>query len=79
MHVRQFTPRKPPADIGITPEQWKPDPEVSLKHDDLYARAWECEWEKPIFDAKNNNATLSNSIAIPVSQIHQMRKRGTHQ
>ena len=39
---------------------------MSLQHDDLYARAWECENEKPIFDAKNNNATPPNLPEIPV-------------
>ena len=43
MRIRQFTPREPPADIRITPQEWKLEPEVSIKHDDLYARAWECE------------------------------------
>ena len=28
-----------PADIPITPEEYKSDPDVSLKHGDLYARA----------------------------------------
>ena len=52
MRMRQFTPRQPPADI---PQEYKPDPGVSLKHDDLYATAWECEYEKPVFNAKNSN------------------------
>ena len=39
---------------------------MSLKHDDLYARAWECDYEQPIFDAENNNATPPNSTEIPV-------------
>ena len=43
MRRRQFTTHQPPADIRITPQEWKPDQEVGLKHDDLYARAWECE------------------------------------
>ena len=57
MPMRQFTPRHHPADIRITPQEWKADSEVSLQHDDLYARAWECEYEQPIFDAENINAT----------------------
>ena len=40
--MRQFTPRQTPADIRITPQEWKPDPNLSLKRDDLYARTWEC-------------------------------------
>ena len=43
MRMCQFTPRQTPADIRKTPQEWKPDPGVSLKHDDLYARAWECD------------------------------------
>ena len=36
--------------VRITPQDWKNDPKVSSKHDDLYARALECEDERPIFD-----------------------------
>ena len=39
---------------------------MSLKHDDLYARAWECEYEQPIIDAEIFNATPPNSTEIPV-------------
>ena len=48
-------------DIRITPRLWKPNPEVSLIHDEFYARAWVCEYEKPFFDTKNDNATPPNS------------------
>ena len=41
MRMCQFTPRQPPADISIKPQDYKSDPEVSLHHDDIYARAWE--------------------------------------
>ena len=51
MRLRQFTPRQPILDEPITAYEWQPDPEVITKHDDLYARAWECEYEKPIFDS----------------------------
>ena len=60
MRMRQFTPRQPPADILITPQEYKPDPDVSLKHDDLYARAWEFDYEQSFFEAENNNATPPN-------------------
>ena len=43
MRMLQFTPRQPIPDIRITPQGWTPDLEVSLKHDDLSARAWEFE------------------------------------
>ena len=61
-----FTSRQPPANLRITPQEYKPDPDVSRKHDDLYARAWECDYEQPIFDAENDNATPLNSAEIPV-------------
>ena len=66
MRMGQLTPRQTSADVGITPQEWKPDPEVSLKYDDLYTRAWECEYEEPVFDAENNNATPPISTQIPV-------------
>ena len=63
--MRQFTPRQPPADITVKPQEYKSDPEVSLNHDDLYARAWECKYEQPIFDADNDNAAPPNPREIP--------------
>ena len=39
---------------------------MSLKHDDLYARAWECEYGIPILDAKADNAMPPNSTENPV-------------
>ena len=39
---------------------------MSLNHDDLYARAWEYDYEQPIFDAENNNAAQPNPQEIPV-------------
>ena len=66
MRMRQFSQRQRPPHIRITPQERKPGPEVSLKYDDLYARAWECEYEKPIFDAEKNIATPPNS---PKNQV----------
>ena len=66
MRMRQFTPSQPPVDLRITQQEWKRDRGVSLKHDDLYARAQECEHEKPIFDADNSNTTPPNSPEVPV-------------
>ena len=39
MRMRQFTTHQPPADITVKPQDYKSDPEVSLNHGDLYARA----------------------------------------
>ena len=49
--------------------------EVSIKHDDLYAKAWECEYERPIFDAENNNVTLPNSPEIAVQSDLYTKER----
>ena len=66
MRMRQFTPRQPPADIRVNPHEYKPDPEVSINHDDLYARAWEYHYEQPIFDAENDNSVSPNQPEIPI-------------
>ena len=66
MRMRQFKPRQPPADITVKPQEYKSDPEVSLNHDHLYARAWEYDFEQPIFDAENDNEAPTNSQEIPV-------------
>ena len=66
MRLRQFTPRQPIPDIPVTPTEWQPDPEVIIKHDDLYARAWECEYDKPIFDSDRDNLVSPNSPEVTV-------------
>ena len=50
MRIRLFTPRQPLPDVQTTSHEQKPDPEVVIKHDNLYARAWESDYETPIFD-----------------------------
>ena len=66
MSLRQFTPRQPIPDTPVTPREWQPDPEVIIKHDDLYARAWECEYDKPIFDSDRDNLVSPNSPEVTV-------------
>ena len=66
MRLRQFTPRQPIPDTPVTPPEWQPDPEVIIKHDDLYARAWECEYDKPIFDSHRDNMVTPNSPEVTV-------------
>ena len=66
MRMHQFTPRQPPADTAVKPQEYKPNPEVSLHHDVLYARAWEYDSDQPIFDNGNDNAVPPNSQEIPV-------------
>ena len=66
MRMRQFTPRQPPAYVRVNPHEYKPDPEVVINHDDLYARAWEHHYEQPIFDDGNNGATQPDSHELPI-------------
>ena len=69
MRRRQFTPRQPPADIQVKPQEYKPDPKVSLKHDDFFAKEWEYNYEQPIFDADNNNAAPPSPQESPVQSV----------
>ena len=64
MRLRQFTPRQPIPDIPVTPREWQTDPEIIIKHDDLYARAWECEYDKSIFDSDSDNVMSANSPEV---------------
>ena len=66
MKLRQFTPHQPKPDTPVTSREWQPDPEVIIKHDDLYARAWECEYDKPIFDCDRDNLVPPNSPEVTV-------------
>ena len=66
MRMCPFAPHQPPADIRVKPQEYKADPEVSLNHDDLYARVWEYDYEQPFFDAENNNTAPPSSQETPV-------------
>ena len=55
MRLRQFTPCQPLSDIPVTQREWQPDPEVVITHDDLNARAWECDYDEPTFDSDYKN------------------------
>ena len=66
MRLRQFTPHQPIPDTPVTPRKWQPDPEVIIKHDDLYARAWEREYDKPIFDSDCDNLVSPNLPEVAV-------------
>ena len=64
--LRRFTPRQPIPDTPVTPREWQPDPEIIIKNDDFYARAWECEYDKPIFDSDRDNLKSPNSPEVTV-------------
>ena len=66
LRLRQFTARQPIPNIQILPLEWKPDPEVIIKHDDLYAIARECDYDKATFHSDYNNLVTPNSPEITV-------------
>ena len=66
IRLRQFTPRQTILDIPVTPREWQPDPEVIIRHDDLDARAWECEYDRPIFDSGRDNMVIPKSPEVTV-------------
>ena len=66
MRLRQFTPHQPLPDVPVTQREWQPDPEVVITHDDLYARAWECEYDEPIFDSDHSNLAVPSPPEITV-------------
>ena len=78
MRMRQFTTRQPPPDIAVKPQEYRSDHEVSLHHDDLYARAWEYDFEQPFFDAENDKVAPPKTQEIPLqSDYSTEEKRNT--
>ena len=66
MRLRHFTPHQSTLDIQFNRRKWKPDPESFIKREYLYARAWECEYEKSILDDDYNNTVTPISPEITV-------------
>ena len=66
MRMRQFTPHQTPTDITVKLQEYKSDPEESLNHDELYARAWECDYEQPIFNAEKDYEAPPNQREAPI-------------
>ena len=80
MRLRQVTPRLPLPDEQMTPQYLKPDPEESIKHDDLYARAWKLNNERPLLDTEYDK--MQRRLIRPKLQcdlIGQPKELGTHQ
>ena len=50
MQSRALMPRERIPHVRTTYQKWKPDPVVTIKQNYLYARAWESDFGKPIFD-----------------------------
>ena len=66
MRLHQLTTRQPLPATPVTTREWQLDPEVIKNHDDLYARAWECEYDGPINDTDYNNLVTPNSPEITI-------------
>ena len=66
MRLCSFSPRQPISDVQSPAQEWKPDPAVIIKHDDLYARAWESEYETSIFDNDQHEPDSGNSPEVTV-------------
>ena len=52
--------RQPIPNVRSTSQKRKPDPEVIIKYDYLYARTWECEFESPIFNSERDEPRIRN-------------------
>ena len=59
-----LTPRQPIPDVQTTSQEWRRDTEVIIKRDDLYARAWESEYETPTFNNGQREPDNDNSPEI---------------
>ena len=66
LRLRLSTTRQPTSDVQTTSQEWNPDPEVIIKHGDLYARAWDSAYETPIFDSGQQKPNNDNSPEITV-------------
>ena len=66
IRLRQFAPSQRQPHVNITPQERKSEPEMSIKHDAVYARAWESDYERPFFDADCNNTAPLDPPEIAV-------------
>ena len=64
--VRLVTLRQAIHDVQTTSHECKPNPEVIIENDGLYARAWESECETPISDNGQHKPHSANSLEINV-------------
>ena len=53
--------------LQATAQEWKPGLEVIIKHYDLYASAWESEYESSFFDNDQHEPDSSNSPEVTVT------------
>ena len=70
MQLRPSKPTKPIHDVQTKSQEWKPAPEVIIKHDDLYTSACESDFETPIFDKDQNGSNPPNPREMTVYLEH---------
>ena len=54
--------RTPLPDVRTTSQEWRPDPKIVKRHDDLFARAWKTEFEQPSWDNDRSKPSLPISL-----------------
>ena len=67
--------KQPILDVQKMSQKMKPDPEIIIKQDELYARAWECDYETLFFDSYRAEPDYHNSPKIRVR--HDLAKDET--
>ena len=68
MRIRPFQPRTPLRDIQSLPKEWRPDPDVHITNEDLYARTWQTDFGTPIFDDDKENLIPQHEREVIVDQ-----------
>ena len=76
MRIQPFTPKGKPQDITLTKDQLIPDPEVRIKHDDLYNRAWETEFGEPNYQDDRLESHSQDDPVIRNDQPNFPQNRG---
>ena len=83
MILSPFTPRGSTPNVHTTSQEWKPDPEIIIGHEDLYARAWESDLEISILTMIKDKPRPPTSRGVTVEFDHTTAevcsKRGTIQ
>ena len=78
MRMRQFTPRQPPLDITVKPQEYKSDPEVSLYHDDLLRGRGNMILSRQFSTPRTTMRRHPINEKFQYSLISQRKKSGTH-
>ena len=66
LRLQLFTPLQRKPDVQNTSQEWQPDPEVIMQKDVLDGRAWESEYQTPIFGNDQDEPDNHNSPKITV-------------